>query len=136
MRRIVFLALLALAAQLPAAGTSAQSAADKAMAQRIGSVLKESGQLRDYRVGVKFQDGVAWLNGTVTDAQQANTAAALAREIPGVSHVVCQLQYPGDSGAVRSAIQRCRFRTPATRERPGVTQATRTPVRSGSRRPI
>lgn len=103
MRRIVFLALLAFAAQMPAANASAQSAADKAMAQRIGSVLKESGQLRDYRVGVKFQDGVAWLNGTVTDSQQANTATALAREIPGVSHVVCQLQYPSDSGDVRSA---------------------------------
>jgi hypothetical protein len=110
MRRIVFLALLALATSLPAAGASAQSAADKAMAQRIGSVLKESGQLRDYRVAVKFQDGVAWLNGTVTDAQQADAATRLAREIPGVSHVVCQLQYPGtpssargNSAAVRNA---------------------------------
>jgi hypothetical protein len=110
MRRIDFLALLALAALLPAAGTSAQSAADKAMAQRIGSILKESGQLRDYRVGVKFQDGVAWLNGTVTDADQAEAAAGLAREVPGVTNVVSQLQYPGasntspdNSGAVRNA---------------------------------
>src|SRR5262245_39792297 len=122
MRRIVFLALLALAAQLPAASTSAQSAADKAMAQRIGNVLKESGQLRDYRVGVKFQDGVAWLNGTVTDAQQANTATSLAREIPGVSHVVCQLQYPGDSGAVRSAFSGIESNR-NDRGAPGVMQA-------------
>jgi BON domain len=81
------------------------------MAQRIGSVLKESGQLRDYRVGVKFQDGVAWLNGTVTDAQQAEAAASLARTVPGVEHVVGQLKYEGgsnvgsgDSFAVRNAL--------------------------------
>lgn len=103
MRRIVFLALLALAALLPTAGASAQSAADRAMSQRIGSVLKESGQLRDYRVGVKFQDGVALLTGTVTDAQQADDAVRLAREVQGVSHVVCQLQYPGQQNTARGA---------------------------------
>jgi hypothetical protein len=126
MRRIVFLALLALAALLPCADISAQTAADKAMAQRIGSVLKESGQLRDYRVGVKFQDGVAWLNGTVTDAQQAHAAASLAREVPRVTHVVNQLQFEGmgrgGSAAVRNAISeidpnRC------DRETAGVMQA-------------
>jgi len=103
MRKIVFLALLALAALLPTAGASAQSAADRAMSQRIGSVLTESGQLRDYRVGVKFQDGVALLTGTVTDAQQADDAVRLAREVQGVSHVVCQLQYPDQPNTARGA---------------------------------
>lgn len=110
MRRIVFFAMLALAGLLPAAGATAQSAADKAMAQRIGSVLKESGQLRDYRVGVKFQDGVAWLTGTVVDSQQGDTAEQLARQVPGVTHVILQLQYTGsplpprnDAVAVRNA---------------------------------
>jgi hypothetical protein len=103
---MVFVALLALTAMLSASGASAQSAADNAMSERIGSALKGSGLLRDYRVGVKYQDGVAWLSGTVTDAQQAETAVRLAREVHGVSHVISQLQFPNNSAApMRGRIQ-------------------------------
>jgi hypothetical protein len=91
---MVFLALLALAATLPAADVLAQSAADVAMSQRIGNVLKESGRLRNYRIGVKFQDGVARLSGTVTDPQQAADAVRLAGGIPGVMRVSNELDYP------------------------------------------
>ena len=54
MRRYVFLALLA-AMLLPATIAKAETAAEKQMAQRIGNQLKQSGKLRDYRIGVKFQ---------------------------------------------------------------------------------
>jgi hypothetical protein len=102
---MVFLALLALTAMLSASGASAQSAADKAMAQRIGSSLKDSGELRDYRVGVKFQEGVAWLTGTVADAQQAEAAVRVARQINGVSHVISQLEYPSQQTAGATDLQ-------------------------------
>jgi len=61
------------------------------MAQRIGSRLKESGQLRDYRVGIKFVDGVACLTGTVTSPDQAEAAVRLTRQVEGVTHVVNDL---------------------------------------------
>jgi hypothetical protein len=63
------------------------------MAQQIGRHLKESGRLRNYRIGVRFQDGVAWLSGSVADAQQLETAVQLTEQMTGVSRVVCQLEY-------------------------------------------
>jgi hypothetical protein len=93
---MAFVALTALAAMLPGASVSAETAADKAMAQRIGSVLKESGRLRDYRIGVKYQDGVAWLTGTVTSIEQRDAAYRLAQQVDGVQHVVCQVQFPNN----------------------------------------
>ena len=56
MRKSICLALLAMSVLATANVASAQSAADKAMAQQIGRSLKDSGQLRDYRVGVKFHE--------------------------------------------------------------------------------
>ena len=57
MHRTAFLAAIALCVLAPASQAVAQSADDKAMAQTIGSQLKESGQLHDYRVGVKYHEG-------------------------------------------------------------------------------
>ena len=53
MRRVVFLAVLA-ATLLPAATAFGRNAGRKAMAQQIGSHLKQSGQLHNYRIGVKY----------------------------------------------------------------------------------
>jgi hypothetical protein len=91
MRSVLLLATAA-ALLLPASFAAAETAAEKSMAQEIGRQLKESGQLRNYRIGVKFQDGVAWLSGSVTDAQQLETAVRLTEQMGGVSHVVCQLE--------------------------------------------
>jgi BON domain len=98
MRKKVFSALVAAAVLLPAAVVTAQSADASAMAQRIGSRLKESGQLRDYRVGIKFIDGVACLTGTVTDPEQAQIAIRLTQQVEGVTHVVNDLTITGASG--------------------------------------
>jgi hypothetical protein len=98
MRFTFFLASMA-AVLLLAPPAMAETAAEKAMAQQIGRVLKESGQLRNYRIAVQYQDGVATLTGTVASAEQGNTAVRLARQINGVAHVVTELEYPGGSGA-------------------------------------
>jgi hypothetical protein len=68
---------------------------DENAAQNIAKVLKESGQLKDYRVGVKYEDGVAWLLGTVTSPQQKVIAERLARQTAGVQHVVSKLEVEG-----------------------------------------
>jgi BON domain-containing protein len=90
MRKVVFLALLA--AVLPVVSASAESPAEKQMAQRIGSQIKQSGQLQNYRIGVKFNDGVAYLEGTVTSQEQRNAAVRLAQKVNGVSRVVSKLE--------------------------------------------
>ena len=96
MRKLVFLAL-AVALLLPAAKATAETAADKAFAQEIGRLLKDSGELQNYRIGVQYQDGVAKLTGTVTSIEQRDAAVRLAREIEGIEHVVCKLTYPAEN---------------------------------------
>jgi hypothetical protein len=93
MRSLVFLAVLA-STLVPAATVSAESAAEKRVAQQIGSHLKQSGQLHDYRVGVKFRDGVAYLAGNVSSIEQRDLAVRLAQQVDGVTHVVSKLEFP------------------------------------------
>ena len=73
----------------------ADEAADRNTAQQIADNLKQSGKLRDYRVGVKYEDGVAWLMGTVTSARQKQIADQLARRSAGVEKVINKLEVLG-----------------------------------------
>jgi len=103
MRSTIFAASLAVLLLVPATLARAQSADDKAMAQHIGRSLKDSGQLRDYRIGVKYQNGTAWLSGNVANEQQLATAMRLTQQMPGVSQVVNNLTITGQPAAASSA---------------------------------
>lgn len=107
MRKMIFLALAIALATLPCAGSRAESSADKAIAQQIGARLKESGELSNYRIGVKYQDGVAWLSGSVTSFEQRDAAMRIARQTDGVTHVVCRLETPNQAsgGDLHGALQ-------------------------------
>jgi hypothetical protein len=131
MRKSVFSACLALAFVVPTTLLAASSVEDQEMAQRIGSQLKESGQLRDYRIGVKYRDGVAWLSGTVASDQQLSTAMRLTRQMSGVGRVVNNLAISESSPAAGSGeslelgqsleqagLQSQQYRPAATRQRP------------------
>ena len=92
MRKVILgLAIAALACG-PAYQASADGAGDRAAAQQIAENMKQSGQLKDYRVGVKYQNGVAWLMGTVTSPEQKQTAERIARQSDGVDKVVSKLE--------------------------------------------
>lgn len=91
MRTTFFAASLMLAALVPTTHVAAQSAQDKAIALEIGNQLKSSGQLRDYRIGVKYKEGTAALSGTVSNPQQLQTALRLTQQMPGVDQVVNNL---------------------------------------------
>ncbi len=80
------------AALLWPASAGAASPAAEQMASQVAQTLRESGQLKNYRVGVKFEDGVAWLMGSVTSAEQSAIAEQLASEVEGISHVVNKLE--------------------------------------------
>jgi len=64
---------------------------DQEMAQGIAGVIRDSGQLRSYSIGVKYKDGVALLAGHVQDARQRRLAQQLASECEGVDQVINKL---------------------------------------------
>lgn len=82
----------AAAALLWPASAGAASPTPEQMANNVAQALKESGRLQGYAVGVKYEDGVAWLEGRVTSEEQSATAAELAGQVAGVAHVVNKLQ--------------------------------------------
>jgi hypothetical protein len=95
MRKVILVLAVAIVASGPVRCASAEGADDRATAQQIAQNMKTSGQLKDYRVGVKYQNGVAWLMGTVTSPQQKAIAEQIARESAGVERVVSKLEVTG-----------------------------------------
>jgi hypothetical protein len=93
MRAVLFLAMLA-ATALPATAGAAPTNAEKNSAKRISTYIQQSGQLKNYRIGVTYKNGVATLAGTVTDTDQRDTAIRLAKQVKGVKKVDCQLEFP------------------------------------------
>lgn len=71
-------------------------AGNQEVAEQIASNLRQSGQLHGYKIGVKFQDGTAWLRGQVTSHEQMNTALKLVFQTPGVTRVVNNLTVAGE----------------------------------------
>ncbi len=99
---------------------TAQTQAGDDTAQTIAKNLQQSGKLKDYRVGVKYEDGVAWLMGTVTSPQQKRIAEQVARQSAGVDHVVSKLEVEGGSNAptTDNRLQVASREIPATRRAP------------------
>jgi hypothetical protein len=95
MRKVILGLAIAMLACGPVSRVSAETAGDRAIAQQIAQNMKESGHLKDYRVGVKYQNGVAWLMGSVTSAEQKDIAEQIARESEGVERVICKLDVKG-----------------------------------------
>ena len=92
MRSLLTGLIMAVVVSGPAAQTTMAAMNDEAMAKVIANELKESGRLKDYRVGVKYKDGVAWLSGTVTNQSQKQIAEKLVRNCSGVQHIVSKLE--------------------------------------------
>jgi hypothetical protein len=95
MRKVILMLAVAAVASGPVRYAAADGAGDRVVAQQIAENMKLSGQLKDYRVGVKYQNGVAWLMGTVTSPQQKTIAEQIARESEGVQRVVSKLEVAG-----------------------------------------
>ena len=103
-RTILFLAIAALALA-PAGRAAAGGENDRVAAQRIAQELKDSGQLHDYRVGVKFQDGVAWLRARFTSLEQKIAAERIASQCAGVERVISKLEVAGAGDSAGNAIR-------------------------------
>lgn len=105
MRNVILGLAIAAVAWGQAANAAAEAPADRAAAQQIAENMKQSGLLKDYRVGVKFQDGVAWLMGTVTSPEQKTIAERIARETEGVDRIVSKLEVIGGSQQLADRIE-------------------------------
>ena len=66
-------------------------AGNQQIAEEIANRLKTSGQLSDYSIGVKYQNGTAWLQGHVTSAEQMKAALRLTFKTASVDRVVNEL---------------------------------------------
>lgn len=97
--RKLFLAVGLLTAALP--GWAA--AGDREVAQQIADRLRDSGQLQDYRVEVKFNRGTAWLSGRVTSDEQLNSALQIANDTPDVERVVSKVEVAPEEAPQRAA---------------------------------
>jgi len=76
------------------------------VAEQVAANLQRSGQLESYKIGVKYQDGTAWLRGRVSSLDQMNKALTLAFQTPGVTRVVNDLTISsGDEAAEPKAPQ-------------------------------
>lgn len=78
-------------------------AGNQEVAEKIATSLRQSGQLKSYKVGVKYQDGTAWLRGRVSNLEQMNTALKLAFQTQGVTRVVNDLTIGSSDKAATAA---------------------------------
>jgi hypothetical protein len=66
-------------------------AGNQEVAEQIAQSFRQSGQMHDYKIGVKYQQGTVWLVGRVTSEQQLSTALKLVMQSPHVERVVNNL---------------------------------------------
>ncbi|MCS7237467.1 MAG: BON domain-containing protein [Thermoguttaceae bacterium] len=121
MRRLVsgFLVLMALI-------TIGQTAfgGNQELADRIAANLRESGQLRNYRIEIRVEDGTAILQGSVANMEQMNTALRIAAQTDGVARVINRLTVSTtEAGGVENPPSPPRLLTPMPTQAPQAEQA-------------
>lgn len=109
------MALVALAACLPGVAF----AGDREMAQEIANQLRDSGALVDYNIGVKYQDGAAWLSGRVRSEEQLTAAIEIVERIEGIQHVINDIEVvPAETKAIakKSASSKAKTKSSIARQ--------------------
>ena len=81
-------------------------------------VLRDSGRLQHYSVGVKFKDGTVWLKGRVTSEAQEQAALEVVSEIGGITQIVnnLEVQAAAPNEATVAAKSKARKKKPKTTE--------------------
>ncbi len=104
MRRPLFTwAILSIAAIAPAVAL-ASDAQDKAAAEQIATIVRDSGQLKNYSLGVKYRNGTAWLSGRVTSEEQMQQAIDLLSNIEGVEQIVNNMSVSGGGAGLQQPL--------------------------------
>jgi len=98
MRRFLLGFAIASAVAVPAVA-QAGDREDKATAERIATVLRDSGQMQNYSVGVKYKEGTVWLSGRVSSNQQMQAALGVVSDVDGIQQIVNNMTVgPGKAG--------------------------------------
>ncbi len=126
MQRTLFSLAIAVVATT-AVAARADDQQDQAVAQQIAQILRDSGQMRDYSVGVKYNEGTVWLTGRVSNNQQMQAALAVVSDIEGISQIVNNMTVAkGKAGLKQPAAARRVSATTADLAMPG--QAPQMPM--------
>jgi hypothetical protein len=78
-------------------------AGNQQVAEEIANRLRNSGQMSDYKIGVKYQNGTAWLQGRVSNPEQMKTALRLVFKTASVDRVVNELSVAPSEVALPAA---------------------------------
>ncbi len=92
MRHLFFSWTIAACAALAPAFAMAGDREDKATADEIAALLRDSGRMQNYSVGVQYKNGTVWLSGRVSSEKQMQAALQVVSDIEGVSQIVNSLQ--------------------------------------------
>ena len=99
MQRILFSCAVATIAALAPTLAVAGDKEDKATAEQIATVLRDSGQMQNYSVGVKYKNATVWLSGRVTSEQQMQAALQVISDIEGIDQIVNNLTVAAPAAA-------------------------------------
>ncbi len=134
MRRMILGLALAVLAIGPPSHVRASDADDKAAAQEIADMLRTSGKIRNYNVGVKYKAGTVWLEGRVSSQEQMNEALMLVSDLEEVTQIVNNLNIaPNATPNPRAQKQKGSKRVPITRGDQGTQLASaQRPVTRGT----
>jgi hypothetical protein len=104
MAQTLYIRAIAIAAvMLPAIATAGPNE-DKATADQIAAVLRDSGKMHNYSVGVQYKEGTVWLTGRVANDQQMKAALEIVSDLEGIQQIVNSLEVgkaskPGGKGS-------------------------------------
>lgn len=108
--------------QMPFSG-SAEKARNQAMAEEVASAMK-SADVRGTDIEIEVRDGVAILNGKVSEASQRAVAQRTASTVPGIQRVENNLRYSPPAGGEIERASATQIRMQPADPRQGqVTQA-------------
>ena len=80
------------ASAAPAASTPREiRKANRALSRKVYAALAKHKEIEAGSISIVSRDGAVTLNGTVTDASQIDTVAAVAKTVPGVKSVTNKL---------------------------------------------
>jgi hypothetical protein len=97
------------------------AAGNQEVAEQIGASLRSSGQLHGYKIGVKFQDGTAWLRGSVADRAQMDAALKIVSQTPGVKNMVNNMTIAGERQESVGALQQANGAMAPEASKPRIT---------------
>ena len=116
--RSIFLGLaMALVVTMSATQMASAASSEAEAAKAIAKELEQSGLLKDYRIAVKYNDGVAWLSGSVVSVQQEAAAKLVASQCQGVRQVISNLQVgDGQANSSSQSVSNALQNSPAKQE--------------------